>query len=88
MKKVVLDAEPSLLLHHDINPKLKAKQVIFIAFSPLDTSLRDGLLVFFLLVLPLLIIVAVAIVKRDAIKRRIFRGRRRRQRYEKNKIDF
>ncbi|CAI5774925.1 and metalloproteinase domain-containing 9-like [Podarcis lilfordi] len=48
----------------------------------IDTSLRDGLLVFFLLVLPLLIIVVVAIVKRDAIKRRIFRGRRRRQRAE------
>ncbi|XP_053163255.1 disintegrin and metalloproteinase domain-containing protein 9-like isoform X2 [Hemicordylus capensis] len=46
----------------------------------IDTSLRDGLLVFFLLVLPVLVLVAIAIVKRDAIKRRLFRERRRRQR--------
>ncbi|XP_061491743.1 disintegrin and metalloproteinase domain-containing protein 9-like isoform X2 [Rhineura floridana] len=46
----------------------------------IDTSLRDGLLVFFLLVLPVLIIIAVAVVKRHAIKRRLFREHRRRRR--------
>ncbi|KAH0623680.1 hypothetical protein JD844_006721 [Phrynosoma platyrhinos] len=46
----------------------------------IDTSLRDGLLIFFLLVLPLLILLVVAIVKRDAIKRRLCRECRRRQR--------
>uniref|UniRef100_A0A8D0BD16 Disintegrin and metalloproteinase domain-containing protein 9-like n=1 Tax=Salvator merianae TaxID=96440 RepID=A0A8D0BD16_SALMN len=46
----------------------------------IDTSLRDGLLVFFLLVLPVLILIVVAIFKRDAIKRRLCRECRRRQR--------
>nr|XP_016847704.1 PREDICTED: disintegrin and metalloproteinase domain-containing protein 8 isoform X2 [Anolis carolinensis] len=46
----------------------------------IDTSLRDGLLIFFLLVLPLLILLVAAFIKRDAIKRRLCRGRRRRQR--------
>uniref|UniRef100_A0A6J0UWT8 Disintegrin and metalloproteinase domain-containing protein 9-like n=1 Tax=Pogona vitticeps TaxID=103695 RepID=A0A6J0UWT8_9SAUR len=46
----------------------------------IDTSLRDGLLVFFLLVLPLLILVVIAVVKRDAIKRRLCRDCRRRRR--------
>ncbi|XP_053548593.1 disintegrin and metalloproteinase domain-containing protein 9 isoform X2 [Bombina bombina] len=43
----------------------------------IDTSLRDGLLVFFLLVLPILIVVAFAVIKRDAIRRRFCRRRRR-----------
>ncbi|MEE6486572.1 hypothetical protein FKM82_014635 [Ascaphus truei] len=36
----------------------------------IDTSLRDGLLVFFLLVLPILILIIVAVIKRDTILRR------------------
>ncbi|XP_044301564.1 disintegrin and metalloproteinase domain-containing protein 9-like [Varanus komodoensis] len=46
----------------------------------IDTSLRDGLLVFFLLILPLLILAVVAVVKRDAIERRLCRECRRRRR--------
>ncbi|XP_062988842.1 disintegrin and metalloproteinase domain-containing protein 9-like [Elgaria multicarinata webbii] len=46
----------------------------------IDTSLRDGLLVFFLLVLPVLILVVVAFIKRDAIMWRLCRERRRQQR--------
>nr|XP_056705755.1 disintegrin and metalloproteinase domain-containing protein 9-like [Euleptes europaea] len=46
----------------------------------IDTSLRDGLLVFFLLVLPVLILVVIAIVKRHAIERRLCRECRRRRR--------
>ncbi|XP_043374145.1 disintegrin and metalloproteinase domain-containing protein 9-like isoform X5 [Dermochelys coriacea] len=46
----------------------------------IDTSLRDGLLVFFLLVLPVLIAVVIAFIKRDAIKRRFCRKSRRRYR--------
>lgn len=43
----------------------------FIALSPSDkdTSLRNGLLVFFFLILPLLIAAALAFVKRDRLKR-------------------
>ncbi|NXD11116.1 ADAM9 protein, partial [Nothocercus nigrocapillus] len=44
----------------------------------IDTSLRDGLLVFFFLVLPILSVIVIAVIKRDAIKRR-FRRKRRRQ---------
>ncbi|KGL84689.1 Disintegrin and metalloproteinase domain-containing protein 9, partial [Tinamus guttatus] len=43
----------------------------------IDTSLRDGLLVFFFLVLPILSVIVIAVVKRDAIKRRFCRKRRR-----------
>ncbi|XP_065408353.1 disintegrin and metalloproteinase domain-containing protein 9-like isoform X3 [Chrysemys picta bellii] len=46
----------------------------------IDTSLRDGLLVFFLLVLPVLIAIVIAVIKRDAIKRRFCRKSRRRYR--------
>ncbi|XP_054838270.1 disintegrin and metalloproteinase domain-containing protein 9-like isoform X2 [Eublepharis macularius] len=46
----------------------------------IDTSLRDGLLVFFLLVLPVLIVAVIAIVKRHAIERRLCRECRRRRR--------
>ncbi|XP_066475198.1 disintegrin and metalloproteinase domain-containing protein 9 isoform X2 [Tiliqua scincoides] len=46
----------------------------------IDTSLRDGLLVFFLLVLPVIILGVIAVVKRDAIQRRLCRECRRRQR--------
>ncbi|XP_060624575.2 disintegrin and metalloproteinase domain-containing protein 9-like [Anolis sagrei] len=46
----------------------------------IDTSLRDGLLIFFLLVLPLLSLLVAGFIKRDAIKRRLCRERRRRQR--------
>ncbi|KAM4702580.1 disintegrin and metalloproteinase domain-containing protein 9-like [Rhinophrynus dorsalis] len=45
----------------------------------IDTSLRDGLLIFFLLVLPILIVIIVAVIKRDAIRRRFCRRRRRRE---------
>ncbi|XP_071435262.1 disintegrin and metalloproteinase domain-containing protein 9-like [Pithys albifrons albifrons] len=38
-------------------------------YNDKDTSLRDGLLVFFFLVLPLLIAAALAFVKRDRLKR-------------------
>jgi len=54
---------------HDCNP-----------FS-LDTSLRDGLLIFFFLVLPIVIIVILAVIKRDAIKRKFCRKSRRQHRY-------
>uniref|UniRef100_A0ACB8F9Z7 Uncharacterized protein n=1 Tax=Sphaerodactylus townsendi TaxID=933632 RepID=A0ACB8F9Z7_9SAUR len=46
----------------------------------IDTSLRDGLLVFFLLVLPVLTVVVTAVVKRHAIERRLCRECRRRRR--------
>ncbi|KAL7990548.1 hypothetical protein Chor_013978 [Crotalus horridus] len=49
---------------------------------PFYTSLRDGLLIFFLLVLPILILLAIAFVKRKEIKRRLFRERRRQKRTE------
>ncbi|NXQ91073.1 ADAM9 protein, partial [Nyctibius grandis] len=42
----------------------------------IDTSLRDGLLIFFFLVLPLVIIIVLAVIKRDAIKRKFCRKRR------------
>ncbi|KAF4787796.1 hypothetical protein TURU_167707 [Turdus rufiventris] len=41
-----------------------------------DTSLRDGLLIFFLLVLPVAILTAVAVFKRDAIRRKLCRKSR------------
>ncbi|XP_077114599.1 disintegrin and metalloproteinase domain-containing protein 9-like [Ranitomeya variabilis] len=44
----------------------------------IDTSLRDGLLIFFLLVLPILILLIVMFIKRDAIRRRFCRKRRNR----------
>ncbi|NXJ68918.1 ADAM9 protein, partial [Rostratula benghalensis] len=43
----------------------------------IDTSLRDGLLIFFLLVLPIAIVAVLAVMKRDAIKRQICRKSRR-----------
>ncbi|KAM8924678.1 disintegrin and metalloproteinase domain-containing protein 9-like [Pelodytes ibericus] len=43
----------------------------------IDTSLRDGLLIFFLLVLPILLVIAVMVIKRDAIRRWINRRKRR-----------
>ncbi|CAH2322806.1 disintegrin and metallo ase domain-containing 9-like [Pelobates cultripes] len=43
----------------------------------IDTSLRDGLLIFFLLVLPILIALTLAWFKRDAIRRRCCRKKRR-----------
>ncbi|XP_006136151.2 disintegrin and metalloproteinase domain-containing protein 9-like isoform X1 [Pelodiscus sinensis] len=46
----------------------------------IDTSLRDGLLVFFLFVLPVLIAIVMIVLKRDAIKRRFCRKSRRRYR--------
>ncbi|KFQ16808.1 Disintegrin and metalloproteinase domain-containing protein 9, partial [Merops nubicus] len=45
--------------------------------APGDTSLRDGLLVFFLLVLPVGIITVLAVIKRDAIRRKFCRKSRR-----------
>ncbi|XP_009996388.1 PREDICTED: disintegrin and metalloproteinase domain-containing protein 9-like [Chaetura pelagica] len=45
-----------------------------------DTSLRDGLLIFFLLVLPLVIVTVLAVIKRDAIKRKFCRKSRRQHR--------
>ncbi|NXG09207.1 ADAM9 protein, partial [Sakesphorus luctuosus] len=42
-----------------------------------DTSLRDGLLIFFFLVLPVVIVAALAIIKRDAIRRTFCRKSRR-----------
>lgn len=47
----------------------------------LDTSLRDGLLIFFLLVLPLVIVAVVVVIKRDAIRRKFCRKSRRQHRY-------
>ncbi|NXG24740.1 ADAM9 protein, partial [Grallaria varia] len=41
-----------------------------------DTSLRDGLLIFFFLVLPVVIVAALAIIKRDAIRRKFCRKSR------------
>ncbi|XP_071605734.1 disintegrin and metalloproteinase domain-containing protein 9-like isoform X1 [Heliangelus exortis] len=41
-----------------------------------DTSLRDGLLIFFLLVLPTAILTAAAVMKRDTIKRKFCRKSR------------
>uniref|UniRef100_A0A7M4EUU1 ADAM metallopeptidase domain 9 n=1 Tax=Crocodylus porosus TaxID=8502 RepID=A0A7M4EUU1_CROPO len=49
----------------------------------IDTSLRDGLLVFFLLVVPVLIGIVIAFIKRDAIKRKFCRKSRRQPRYSK-----
>ncbi|XP_025973915.2 LOW QUALITY PROTEIN: disintegrin and metalloproteinase domain-containing protein 9-like [Dromaius novaehollandiae] len=46
----------------------------------IDTSLRNGLLVFFFLVLPILIVIVIAVIKRDAIKRRFCRKSRRQHR--------
>ncbi|XP_072280211.1 disintegrin and metalloproteinase domain-containing protein 9-like [Pyxicephalus adspersus] len=43
----------------------------------IDTSLRDGLLIFFLLVLPILILLVVMWIKRDALRRRFCRRKRR-----------
>ncbi|KAJ7422373.1 disintegrin and metalloproteinase domain-containing protein 9-like protein [Willisornis vidua] len=45
-----------------------------------DTSLRDGLLIFFFLVLPVIIVAALAIIKRDAIRRTFCRKSRRQHR--------
>ncbi|XP_030045060.1 disintegrin and metalloproteinase domain-containing protein 9-like, partial [Microcaecilia unicolor] len=42
----------------------------------IDTSLRDGLLIFFLLVLPLLIVLIVCFVKRDALRKRFCRRKK------------
>ncbi|NXX97832.1 ADAM9 protein, partial [Centropus bengalensis] len=42
-----------------------------------DTSLRDGLLILFLLVLPVAALAALAVLKRDAIRRKFCRKRRR-----------
>lgn len=72
----------SLPQHNIFNSRLQAKSLIFLVHPPLDTSLRDGLLVFFLLVLPVIILGVIAVVKKDAIKRRLCRECRRRQRYE------
>uniref|UniRef100_A0A8C8AA95 ADAM metallopeptidase domain 9 n=1 Tax=Otus sunia TaxID=257818 RepID=A0A8C8AA95_9STRI len=47
----------------------------------IDTSLRDGLLIFFLLVLPVVIITVLAVIKRDSIKRKFCRKSRRQHRY-------
>ncbi|XP_066179553.1 disintegrin and metalloproteinase domain-containing protein 9-like [Sylvia atricapilla] len=41
-----------------------------------DTSLRDGLLIFFFLVLPVAILIAAAVFKRDAIRRKLCRKSR------------
>lgn len=46
----------------------------------IDTSLRDGLLVFFLLVVPILILLIVLWIKREAVSRRCLREKRRRSR--------
>ncbi|OWK56937.1 Disintegrin and metalloproteinase domain-containing protein 9, partial [Lonchura striata] len=46
-----------------------------------DTSLRDGLLIFFFLVLPVAILIAVAVFKRDAIRRKLCRKSRGQHRY-------
>ncbi|XP_035752472.1 disintegrin and metalloproteinase domain-containing protein 9 [Egretta garzetta] len=46
----------------------------------IDTSLRDGLLIFFLLVVPIVIITVLAVIKRDAIKRKFCRKSRRQHR--------
>ncbi|XP_009873097.1 PREDICTED: disintegrin and metalloproteinase domain-containing protein 9-like [Apaloderma vittatum] len=46
----------------------------------IDTSLRDGLLVFFLLVLPVLSLTVLAVIKRDAIRRKFCRKSRRQHR--------
>lgn len=42
---------------------------ILLSLSDKDTSLRDGLLVFFFLVLPLLIAAVLAFARRDRLKR-------------------
>lgn len=46
-------------------------RLTFLCFVPSDkdTSLRNGLLVFFFLVLPLLVAAALAFAKRDRLKR-------------------
>ncbi|TRZ17455.1 hypothetical protein HGM15179_009660 [Zosterops borbonicus] len=41
-----------------------------------DTSLRDGLLIFFFLVVPVAILIAAAVLKRDAIRRKLCRKSR------------
>lgn len=46
----------------------------------MDTSLRDGLLIFFFVVLPILIAIVIAVIKRDAIKRKFCRKSRRQHR--------
>lgn len=46
----------------------------------MDTSLRDGLLIFFFVVLPILIVIVIAVIKRDAIKRKFCRKSRRQHR--------
>ncbi|XP_075699315.1 disintegrin and metalloproteinase domain-containing protein 9-like [Rhinoderma darwinii] len=52
----------------------------------IDTSLRDGLLIFFLLVLPVLILIVVMFIKRDAIRRRFCRKRRHRGGNEQRQV--
>ncbi|XP_069720060.1 disintegrin and metalloproteinase domain-containing protein 9-like [Phaenicophaeus curvirostris] len=46
----------------------------------IDTSLRDGLLILFLLVLPVAVVAVLAVIKRDAIKRKFCRKSRRQHR--------
>ncbi|XP_056388289.1 disintegrin and metalloproteinase domain-containing protein 9-like [Hyla sarda] len=52
----------------------------------IDTSLRDGLLIFFLLVLPILILIVVIFIKRDALRRRFCRKRRSRSGNETRQV--
>ncbi|NXY36336.1 ADAM9 protein, partial [Pomatorhinus ruficollis] len=55
----------------DSGPPYNGKLIILHGFVPSDkdTSLRNGLLVFFFLVLPLLVAAALAFAKRDRLKR-------------------
>ncbi|XP_068931954.1 disintegrin and metalloproteinase domain-containing protein 9 [Petaurus breviceps papuanus] len=50
-------------------------------YNDKDTSLRDGLLVFFFLIIPLLVLAAFVFLKRDQLRRKFFR-KKRSQTYE------
>ncbi|XP_072122575.1 disintegrin and metalloproteinase domain-containing protein 9-like isoform X1 [Mobula birostris] len=45
-------------------------------YNDKDTSLRDGLLIFFLLVVPLVVLLVYMFIKRNELKRRFFQTRR------------
>lgn len=63
----------------DLSPRLDpARPDVCLLSSDKDTSVRDGLLVFFFLVLPLLALAAFVYLRRNDVLRRLGLQRRRR----------
>lgn len=56
----------------------RSQTVMFLSSSDKDTSLRDGFLVFFFLVLPLLALGAFVFLRRNELLRRLGLSRRKR----------